>query len=152
MNFINSSIFLFISSFILNYYITSSLFLNNLSNFTNNINRFYHALYKSLWMLLISSGIFLFFNHNFHPYITLLFFISILTTFFLARNQIGITDKQYLKNIIQIHANTVIPNEAILQKTKNPLIKQLAEKILIKDNEIISESKKLLNQLNNPNK
>lgn len=82
----------------------------------------------------------------------MLFFISIIIVFFLARNQIGLTDKQYLKNIIQIHANTQIPNKAILKKSKNNLIKELAKKILIKDNEIISESKKLLNQLNNPNK
>lgn len=103
-------------------------------------------------MLLISSGIFLFFNNHFHPYIVFFIFISILTTFFLARNQIGITDKQYLKNIIQVHAYSIMPNEAIIQKTNNPLIKKLAKNILIKDYKIISDSKKLLHQLNNPNK
>ena len=147
MNFIHSSIFLFISSFLLNYYITSSLFLDNLNNFTNNINRFYHALYKSLWMLLISSGIFLFFNHNFHPYIILFLFVTILSIFFLSRYQIGLTPKQYLKNIIQIHANTIIPSKAILKKSSNSQIQQLAKKILIKDNQIISEAKSLLKKL-----
>ena len=147
MNFLKSSIFLFISSFILNYFITSSLFLNNIHNFTNNINRFYHALYKSLWMLLISSGIFLLFNQTLYPYATLFLFISIISTFFLVRYQIGLTSKQYLKNIIQIHANTIIPTEAIIKKLSNPQIKNLAQKILFKDKQIIYESKKLLKQL-----
>ena len=139
MDLYHTAIFMFIGSFIINYFITTSLFLDNIHHFRNSLNRFYLALYKSLWMLIISTGIFLFFNNEPHPFFLFAIVIAILIVFFLTRYQVGVNDKQYVNTLIQVHSDTLLTTRAIIRKTRNPKIKALAEDIYKRNEEILAE-------------
>ena len=143
MNLLHTSVFLFCGSFIINYFITTSLFLDSIHHFRNNLNRFYLALYKSLWMLVISCGIFLFFNHQFHPIFLFTIASLILTVFFLARYQVGVNEKQYVNSLIQVHSDTLLTSKAAYKKAKNPEVKQLAKSIYERNEKIIEKLIKL---------
>ena len=130
---------MFVGSFIINYFITTNLFLDDIHHFRNSLNRFYLALYKSFWMLIISTGIFLFFNNDPHPFFLFTIAIAILIVFFLTRYQVGVNDKQYVNTLIQVHSDTLLTTRAIIRKTHNPKIKALAEDIYKRNEEILGE-------------
>lgn len=138
---------LFISSFLLNYFVTTSLFLHKLNLFSNNLNRVYLALYKASWVLIISSLLFHLFRGTFDNLFLIFIFILVIIVFFLARYQVGINDKQYLGSLIQTYSDTILPSKKIAKTTKNPHIKKIAESIINKNTTLIYEAKKLLKKI-----
>lgn len=138
---------LFFATFILNYFITSSLFLHNLSDFSNNLNRVYLALYKSCWALVISCLLFLIFKNYFSHTFLIILFICVTLIFFLTRYQVGINDKQYLRSIIQFYSDTILPSNKINLITNNPKIQKLAYEVMTKNKQFISDAKELLKQI-----
>lgn len=138
---------LFFASFILNYFITTSLFLHKLDNFSNNLNRVYLALYKSTWVLVVSCLLFLLFRHDFNYIFLISVFSCVVLIFFLTRYQVGINDKQYLRSLIQFYADTILPSKKIIVKSNNPKIQKLADEVMTKNKQFISDAKELLKQI-----
>ena len=121
---------MFISSFIIQYFLMPPIMVNKYINITNNIGKTYMSIIMALFMILIeiimhdqSYNIF-----SSHWYISL--FILIVIFIYLYRNQIAINDKQYLEGMIEHHSMALLTSEEILKKTDNYDIAKLAKNII----------------------
>ena len=135
---------MFISSFIIQYFLMPPIMVNKYINITNNIGKTYMSIIMALFMILIeiimhdqSYNIF-----SSHWYISL--FILIVIFIYLYRNQIAINDKQYLEGMIEHHSMALLTSEEILKKTDNYDIAKLAKNIIQTQSDEINTMKNLL--------
>ena len=139
-----SVLFMIIASFIVQYYIMSYIMVNDINNITNSLGKFY----ISCIMGIIMGFIELIMN-NFMmkkiSWVSYLFLGFILTVFvILYRNQYGITNKQYLKEMIEHHSMAILTSEEILKKTNNYAIQKFASNIINGQSNEINYMRKLL--------
>ena len=144
MKITHTIIFMFISSFIIQYFLMPPIMVNKYINITNNIGKTYMSIIMALFMILIeiimhdqSYNIF-----SSHWYISL--FILIVIFIYLYRNQIAINDKQYLEGMIEHHSMALLTSEEILKKTDNYDIAKLAKNIIQTQSDEINTMKNLL--------
>ena len=135
---------MFISSFIIQYFLMPPIMVNKYINITNNIGKTYMSIIMALFMILIeiimhdqSYNIF-----SSHWYVSL--FILIVIFIYLYRNQIAINDKQYLEGMIEHHSMALLTSEEILKKTDNYDIAKLAKNIIQTQSDEINTMKNLL--------
>ena len=135
---------MFISSFIIQYFLMPPIMVNKYINITNNIGKTYMSIIMALFMILIeiimhdqSYNIF-----SSHWYISL--FILIVIFIYLYRNQIAINDKQYLEGMIEHHSMALFTSEEILKKTDSYDVAKLAKNIIQTQNDEINTMKNLL--------
>lgn len=145
MNLYYSIWFMIIGSFIIQFTIMSFIMTNKPINITFNMGKFYLSLIMALLMGLLE--VIMFDIHlgsiNFTFYLYLGF--PLIIVIYLYRNQIYIYDSDYLKEMIEHHSMALLTSEEILQKTNNDNIKQLAENIILVQEQEIIYMKKLLN-------
>ena len=122
-------IYMLITGFILQYYVMSMIATNS---FDNEYSRGYHVRFLSHKMLTITYSY----------YIPL--FTALITFIWLYRTQIGVNDKQYLNEMIEHHSMALLTSEQILEKTKNPQVKNLANKIINTQKREIQQMNKML--------
>ena len=144
MKITHTIIFMFVSSFIIQYFLMPPIMVNKYINITNNIGKTYMSIIMALFMILIeiimhdqSYNIF-----SSHWYISL--FILIVIFIYLYRNQIAINDKQYLEGMIEHHSMALLTSEEILKKTDNYDIAKLAKNIIQTQSDEINTMKNLL--------
>lgn len=130
MKIIHAMLFMFVGSFIVQYFIMPPIMVNNLTYVTNNIGKAYLATIMGLFMVLIEV---MMHDHQYHVlsvnWYAILF--ALLAAFtYLYRNQIAINDKQYLEGMIEHHAMALFQSEEILKKTDNYHIAKLAKNII----------------------
>lgn len=70
--------------------------------------------------------------------------LSVSISLFLLRNQLGITDKQWLRRMISHHSTALTTSHNIRKVSKNPKIKKLAEEIIDVQEKEISLMKSML--------
>lgn len=70
--------------------------------------------------------------------------LSVSISLFLLRNQLGITDKQWLRRMISHHSTALTTSHNIRKVSKNPKIKKLAEDIIDVQEKEISLMKSML--------
>ena len=75
----------------------------------------------------------------------LLLFLVLFILIGLYRWQLGITDKEYLKEMIEHHSMAVLTSEELLKKSSNYQVRQLATNIIHSQEEEIKEMKNLVN-------
>ena len=138
---------MFISSFIIQYFLMPPIMVNKYINITNNIGKTYMSIIMALFMILIeiimhdqSYNIF-----SSHWYISL--FILIVIFIYLYRNQIAINDKQYLEGMIEHHSMALFTSDEILKKTDNYDIAKLAKNIKSQQTDELRVMNELLNNL-----
>jgi len=122
--------FMFVGSFIVQYFIMPPIMVNKLTYITNNIGKAYLATIMALFMVLIEV---MMHDHQYHVlsvnWYAILF--ALLAAFtYLYRNQIAINDKQYLEGMIEHHAMALFQSEEILKKTDDYNIAKLAKNII----------------------
>lgn len=144
MKITHTIIFMFIGSFIIQYFLMPPIMVNKYIYITNNIGKTYMSIIMALFMILIeiimhdqSYNIF-----SSHWYISL--FILIVIFIYLYRNQIAINDKQYLEGMIEHHSMALLTSEKILKKTDNYDIAKLAKNIIQTQSDEINTMKNLL--------
>lgn len=130
MKIIHSMFFMFVGSFIVQYFIMPPIMVNKLTYITNNIGKAYLATIMGLFMVLIEV---MMHDHQYSVlsvnWYTILF--ALLAVFaYLYRNQIAIDDKQYLEGMIEHHSMGLFQSEEILKKTDNYNIAKLAKNII----------------------
>ena len=130
MKIIHSMIFMFVGSFIVQYFIMPPIMVNKLTYVTNNIGKAYLATIMALFMVLIEV---MMHDHQYHvlsvnSYSILFALLALLT--YLYRNQIAVNDKQYLEGMIEHHSMAVFQSEEILKKTDDYKIAKLAKNII----------------------
>jgi len=122
--------FMFVGSFIVQYFIMPPIMVNKLMYITNNIGKAYLATIMGLFMVLIEV---MMHDHQYHVvsvnWYAILFALLGLFTY-LYRKQIAINDKQYLEGMIEHHAMALFQSEEILKKTDNYNVAKLAKNII----------------------
>ena len=135
MKITHSMLFMFIGSFIVQYFIMPPIMVNKLSYITNNIGKAYLATIMGLFMVLIEV---MMHDHQYNIlsinwYTILLALLALFT--YLYRKQIAINDKQYLEGMIEHHSMAVFQSEEILKKTDNYDVAKLAKNIIQTQND-----------------
>jgi len=130
MKITHSMFFMFVGSFIVQYFIMPPIMVNKLTYVTNNIGKAYLATIMGLFMVLIEV---MMHDHQYHVlsvnwYAILFALLAIFT--YLYRKQIAINDKQYLEGMIEHHSMALFQSEEILKKTDNYNIAKLAKNII----------------------
>ncbi len=130
MKIIHSMFFMFVGSFIVQYFIMPPIMVNNLTYVTNNIGKAYLATIMGLFMVLIEV---MMHDHQYHvlsvnSYAILFALLALVT--YLYRNQIAVNDKQYLEGMIEHHSMALFQSEEILKKTDDYNIAKLAKNII----------------------
>ena len=144
MKITHSMLFMFIGSFIVQYFIMPPIMVNKISYITNNIGKAYLATIMGLFMVLIEV---MMHDHQYNIlsinwYTILLALLALFT--YLYRKQIAINDKQYLEGMIEHHSMAVFQSEEILKKTDNYDIAKLAKNIIQTQNDELRSMTDLL--------
>ena len=130
MKIIYAMLFMFVGSFIVQYFIMPPIMVNKLTYVTNNLGKAYLATIMSLFMVLFEV---IMHDQQYQVlsvnWYAILF--ALLAAFtYLYRNQIAIDDKQYLEGMIEHHSMALFQSEEILKKTDNYNIAKLAKNII----------------------
>jgi hypothetical protein len=114
---------MFIGSIVLGFFITSSLLVNHPSDLQPSVTKLYQAVWMASWMVLLELTM--------YPSAPLAMYIAtfavIVAIFYLARNQVLVDDRQYLRAMIQHHSSAILTSDQILKKTTDPRIRKLAQ-------------------------
>ena len=146
MKLTNSIIIMFISSFIIQYFIMPPIMVNNKRYITNNIGKVYMATFMGLFMVLLQIMM-----HDHQYGVLSLNWYAILAALlvlfiYLYRNQIAINDKQYLEGMIEHHSMALFTSDEILKKTDNYDIAKLAKNIKSQQTDELRIMYQLLNK------
>jgi hypothetical protein len=113
-------------SFLIQYYFMSYVMTNSSTNITNSIGKLYLALIMAFSMGLLDC--FIMGDQIYLNYIVLIVLLFI--TIIMYRQQKGIDDKNYLNEIIEHHSMALLTSKAIVDKTKDNRVKNLAQNII----------------------
>jgi len=147
MNLLNMIIWMFIGSFIVQYYLMPFIMIDKLSNFTNNVGKAYMSFVMGFFMVFIELLM-----HD-YPYKKIAFsmygivFLFIILLSFLYKKQIGIDDKQYLEGMIEHHSMAILTSEEIVKKSNNKEVSELANNIIALQKKEIQQMKNILKKL-----
>lgn len=133
-------------SFIIQYYAMSLLMANSYTNITNSIGKLYVATIMALLMGITELIMydFMMTTVSWNYYISFLIMLGILI--YIYKKQIGISDKEYLKEMIEHHSMALLTSKEILNKTHNYKVKKLASKIVNTQKDEIKYMKQLLKE------
>ena len=148
MHFYHSLLFMFITSFIIQYYVMSFIMTNKSEYFTNSYGKMYIAIVMSLLMLL--SEVYMHDStYNVFSYKLYLLFLSLSVIFvYLYRTQAFIYDKQYLEEMIEHHSMALLTSNKILEKTNRYDVAKLAKNIIQTQTDEIDIMNNILKKLN----
>jgi len=144
MKLTHTIIFMFIASFIIQYFLMTPIMVNKYIYVTNNIGKAYMSIIMALFMIFIEI---IMHDHSYQVfslywYVSLLIFIAIFI--YLYRNQVAINDKQYLEGMIEHHSMALLTSEEILKKTDDYDIAKLAKNIIQTQSDELNTMKNLL--------
>jgi hypothetical protein len=135
---------MFIGSFIIQYLLMSSIMVNNISDVTNSLGKFYMSIIMGLYMIVVEV---MMHDHQYDVLSTkyyVIFGVLLVVFITLYRTQQFITDKQYLEGMIEHHSMAILTSNKILEKTDNYNVAKLAKEILQKQQDEIIVMKDLL--------
>lgn len=141
-------IFMFITSFIIQYFIMGLIMSNSYVNIRNSVGKFYISIIMSLFMVL-ADIIMHDMRHN-SIRIQRYFVVTILLGLFifLYRYQYGIDDIQYLNEMIEHHSMAILTSEDILEKTHDYNVRRLASQIVQTQSAEIERMKEMVGDNN----
>jgi hypothetical protein len=133
-------------SFIIQYYAMSLLMGNDYNNITNSRGKIYVSIIMALLMglseVIMHDSMKTIVSWNY--YISFSIMLGILI--YIYKKQIGINDKEYLKEMIEHHSMALLTSKEILNKTHNYKVKKLASNIVNTQKEEIKYMKQLLKE------
>ena len=122
----------------------SYIMTDKMSNITNSLGKFYISSMMSILMgileVIMNNYMMKQISWNYYTILFLLLFALLI----LYKKQIGITDTQYLNEMIEHHSMAVLTSNEILGKTEDYKIKKLASDIKITQQDEIKTMKLLL--------
>jgi hypothetical protein len=131
---------MFVASFIIQYFIMSFIMSNNVANFSFSLGKFYISVIMGLLMVIYEIGV-----HNITSK-RLLKYLFLLGVFIvLYRNQVFISDNQYLKEMIEHHSMALLTSSSKRQSDRAD-IADLANNIYNSQLQEITRMKNLIKQ------
>ncbi len=136
----HSLFYMIVLSFLIQYYMMSYVMTNSSVNITNSIGKLYLALIMAFSMGLLDC--FIMGDQIYLNYVMLfgLLFITII----MYRQQKGVDDKNYLEEMIEHHSMALLTSKAIVDKTKDHRVKNLAQNIMKSQQSEINYMRQLL--------
>jgi hypothetical protein len=138
-----------IGSFIIQFIVMSFIMTDVVGNITFSTGKFYISVIMALLMGLLEVGMHDFQMQHMH-HISLPYYLSLgfaLAVFgYLYRNQMYITDKEYLNEMIEHHSMALLTSEPILEKTQSERVRKLATNIVSTQEAEIKYMKQLINE------
>ena len=115
-------------------------------NITNNLNKFYNALFMAFIMILAKMVIF---DDMYDPIIIGGLALGTIITYVLVKRQSYINPVQYLLGMIEHHEMAVAMSSRLLKKKNVPAeVKELATNIITLQNNEIELMRKYINKIN----
>ena len=133
---------MFISMFIIQYVFMSYVMTNSPENITNSIGKIYMSTIMGLFMVV--AGVLM--HHKFVIKQFILFGGLLIGCIYLYKIQFGIGEKEYLKEMIEHHSMALLTSQAILKKTKDNDVLNLAQRIIRTQGKEINEMRILKNR------
>jgi hypothetical protein len=141
-----------ICSFIIQYFIMPPVMVNSIANITFTLGNAYLSLFMGLLMGVVEVIMYdMRYNVTSVKYYIALFAASAVCVY-LYRYQIGITDKQYLEEMIQHHSMALLTSVRIVKKTENYDVAALSKTILQQQTDEINKMRDILSKLDHANK
>ena len=144
MNLQHGVIFMVIGSFIVQYVIMSAIMSNSYVNITNSMGKFYLSSIMAFMMGILEVFMHDFSHHTTHTSYYVPLFIGLAVALILYRFQIGVTDKQYLNEMIEHHSMAILTSDEILKKTSNYHVRRLASQIAETQQSEINQMKEMV--------
>lgn len=135
---------MFVSSFIIQFFVMGLIMSNSVSNITFSVGKFYISVIMAMMMGLIEVGMYDYHMSLFSLPYYLSLFIGLSVFIYLYKTQKYIYDEDYLKEMIEHHSMALLTSEEILQKTDSERVKKLAEGIVSTQKAEINYMKQLL--------
>ena len=136
-----------ISSFIIQYFVMPPFMVNSISNVTFTLGNAYLSLFMGLLMGVVEVMMYdMRYNVTSVKYYVPLFVASAICIY-LYRYQIGITDKQYLEEMIEHHSMALLTSERIVKKTENYDVAALSKTIIQQQTDEIIKMRDILSKL-----
>jgi len=138
---------MFIGSFIVQYYLMSSIMVNSYIDITNNYGKLYMSIIMALYMVLIDIMMNDYHYNRISMNSYLMLFILIGTMIYVYRNQIGINDKQYLEGMIEHHSMAILTSQEIIKKSDDYNVLKLAKTIVQQQEDEIKKMREIISKL-----
>ena len=140
-----SVIIMIFASFIIQFFLMSTLMTNTTLNIRPSLGKFYMSVVMALLMGVVEVVMYDYYmgSISIFYYLTIGLLLSIFI--YLYRNQIFIYDKEYLSEMIEHHSMALLTSNEILQKTSSERVKRLAENIISTQEAEIEYMNNLLN-------
>ena len=132
---------MFISMFIIQYVFMSYVMTNSVENITNSIGKIYMSTIMGLFMVV--AGVLM--QHKFVINQFLLYGSLLIGCIYLYKIQFGISEKEYLKEMIEHHSMALLTSKAITEKSKDNDVLKLAQRIIQTQEKEINEMRSLIN-------
>ncbi len=118
-----------LGSIIIGYFVTSSALVDKLKHVRNSTTKVYAALFMALLMVALEALMML--KTSQMACAVLLGSVAMAGVILLAlRRQLGVTDVDYMRAMVQHHSSAILTSRATLQRTRNPAVRQLAQQII----------------------
>jgi hypothetical protein len=147
MNLNLSIIIAFIGSFIIQYYIMSFIMVYRLNDFQTSIAKIYLSLLLSILISILQIVMYdisiLAISLNYY----IVFITAFIVILVLYKKQIGIREKDYLKEMIEYSSMTLLASSEFLRKAKDQDIKKYAKRIIKNQTKEIDEMKEIIAEL-----
>jgi len=147
MRILHTLVVMFIGSFIIQYFFMSAIMSNSIENITNSLGKVYLSIIMGLYMVVLEI---MMHDHQYMVFSMKYYIIfGCLIGFFiyLYKAQKYITDKEYVKEMIEHHSMALLTSNKILEKTDNYNVSKLAKNIIQKQEDEIRDMKSILKNL-----
>jgi uncharacterized protein (DUF305 family) len=138
---------MFLGSFIIQYFLMSLIMSNSFENIRNSLGKVYLSVIMGLYMM----GLEIMMHDHHYDVFSMKYYIIIgclLGLFiYLYRTQKYITDKEYLKEMIEHHSMALLTSNKILEKTDNYNTSKIAKNIIQKQEDEIRDMTRVLTDL-----
>ena len=147
MKILHTMIIMFLGSFLIQYFVMPPIMVDSFDNITNHLSKVYLSVLMGIYMVIIEVAM-----HDmqynivsFNKYL-ILFVLKILFIY-LYRKQVYVSDKDYLKGMIEHHSMGIFTSEEIVKKTDNYNVAKIAKNIIQKQKDEIREMKEIIDKI-----
>jgi uncharacterized protein (DUF305 family) len=147
MKITHTMFFMFVGSFIIQYFLMPPIMVDNYNHITNNIGKAYLATIMALSMVVLEI---MMRDHQYHVLslnLYAIFFGLLIMFIYLYRYQVAIDDKQYLEGMVEHHSMALFTSKEILKKTDNYEVAKLAKNIISQQSDELKVMNELLNKV-----
>ena len=129
MNFKHTLAFMFIISFIFQYFVMSLISTNSYINIRNSVGKMYLSIIMAIFMVIFEVFMHDMSYHTIHSHYYVILASLFVIFIVLYRRQIGINDKQYLNEMIEHHSMAILTSKQTLKKSSNYQVRKIANQI-----------------------